>query len=187
MSEYHSALEYHSAFDGINNAFADTRNDTKNAKDDGIEASRCYCDVSALGYHAAFDSINNVFADTRNDTKNAKDDGIGTSICYCGVKILHRQPLFYYFLRLGTCTGSPQNHRPEERKQAKELAKFAKAREQKACIGARVAMVSSAFEPHESEAKCPPNIWRDFKAYLSEIGLLLATLEAIIYIYSYTF
>ena len=80
-----------------------------------------------------------------------------------------------------------QNQRPEGRKQAKELAKVAKAREQKECVGASVVMISSAFEPHESEAQCPTNIWRDFKTYLSEIGLLLATLAAIIYIYSYTF
>lgn len=48
MSKYPSALEYQSAFDGINNVFTDTRNDTKNAKGDGIEASRCYCDVNIL-------------------------------------------------------------------------------------------------------------------------------------------
>ena len=93
----------------------------------------------------------------------------------------------FYFSRLGTCTGYPQNQRPEGTKQAKEFAKVAKAREQKECVGASVVMISSAFEPHESEAQCPTNIWRDFKTYLSEIGLLLATLAAIIYIYSYTF
>ena len=93
----------------------------------------------------------------------------------------------FYFSRLGTCTGYPQNQRPEGTKQAKELAKVAKAREQKECVGASVVMISSAFEPHESEAQRPTNIWRDFKTYLSEIGLLFATLAAIIYIYSYTF
>ena len=77
--------------------------------------------------------------------------------------------LLFLFLALGNM------HRPEGIKQAKELAKVAKAREQKECVGASVVMISSAFEPHESEAKCPINIWRDFKTYLSEIGLLLAT------------
>ena len=43
-----SALDYHLAFDGISNVFADTRNDTKNAEDDGIETSICYCDVKIL-------------------------------------------------------------------------------------------------------------------------------------------
>ena len=44
MSEYHSALVYHSAFDGINHVVADTRNDAKHSENKGIETSRCYCD-----------------------------------------------------------------------------------------------------------------------------------------------
>ena len=47
MSEYHSALDYHLAFDGINNVFADTRNDTKNAEDDGIVTSK-FCTDNLL-------------------------------------------------------------------------------------------------------------------------------------------
>lgn len=42
------ALDYHSAFDGVNNVFADTRNGTKDAEDEGIETSICYCDVKIL-------------------------------------------------------------------------------------------------------------------------------------------
>ena len=38
-------LEHHSAFDGINHVFAGTRNGTKHAEHDGIETSRCYCDI----------------------------------------------------------------------------------------------------------------------------------------------
>lgn len=43
-----SALDYHLGFDGRNNVFADTRNDTENDEDDGIETSICYCDVKIL-------------------------------------------------------------------------------------------------------------------------------------------
>ena len=43
-----SALDYYSAFDDINNVFTDTRNDTKNAEDNGIEKSVRYCDVKSL-------------------------------------------------------------------------------------------------------------------------------------------
>ena len=43
-----SALDYYSAFHDINNVFTDPRNDTKNAEDDGIEKSICYCDVKSL-------------------------------------------------------------------------------------------------------------------------------------------
>ena len=39
-------------------------------------------------------------------------------------------------------------------------------------------MVSSAYKRYKSEAR-PSNIWRDFKPYLSETGLLRAELTAI--------
>ena len=69
----------------------------------------------------------------------------------------------------------------------KELAKVPKLANRKYVLEPRVVIVRSAFEAQESEAKCPTNIWRDFTTYLSEIGLLLATLAPIIYIYSYNF
>ena len=34
-------------------------------------------------------------------------------------------------------------------------------------------MVSSAYKRHKSEAKRPTNIWRDFKPFLREIGLIV--------------
>ena len=40
-------------------------------------------------------------------------------------------------------------------------------------------MVSCVADPHESEAKCATNKRRESNWYLSEIGLLLATLTAI--------
>ena len=74
MSEYHSALEYHSAFDDINNVFVMgswfslTQGTIQKAQ--RIMALRRQGAVtSALDYHPAFDGINNVFVDTRNDTK----------------------------------------------------------------------------------------------------------------------
>ena len=72
------------------------------------------------------------------------------------------------FLHLGTCTDCLRNHKPEGRKEAKELAKAAKAR-----VWARLVMVSSAFKRHKSEAKRPTNIWRDFYPYLRERGLIV--------------
>ena len=48
-------------------------------------------------------------------------------------------------------------------------------------------MVPCVLEPHESEAKHPTRIWRDFNWYLSEIGLLFATLAPIITIYYYNY
>ena len=55
--------------------------------------------------------------------------------------------------------------------------KFAKGAEEKA--RANVAMVSCVADPHENEAKCAANKRRESNWYLSEIGLLLATLTAI--------
>ena len=55
--------------------------------------------------------------------------------------------------------------------------KFAKGAEDKA--RATVAMDSCVADPHENEAKCATNKRRESNWYLSEIGLLLATLTAI--------
>ena len=44
-AKYHSALEYHFAFDGINHVFADTRHGKKHAEHDSIENSGCYCEA----------------------------------------------------------------------------------------------------------------------------------------------
>ena len=48
-------------------------------------------------------------------------------------------------------------------------------------------MVPCVLEPHESEAKRPTGIWRDLNWYLSETGLLFATLAPIITIYYYNY
>ena len=46
-------------------------------------------------------------------------------------------------------------------------------------------MVPCVLQPHESEAKRSTGIWRDLNWYLSETGLLFATLAPIITIYYY--
>ena len=123
VSEYHSALEYHSAFDGINNVFVMgswfslTQGTIQKAR--RIMALRRQGAVtSALDYHLAFDGIKNVFAEHEERYKKR------WGWWYWDVNmLLWRQnfatTFFFCFSRLGTCTGCPQHHRPVGGRHAK--------------------------------------------------------------------
>ena len=111
---------------------------------------------SALAYYSTFDGIRYVFADIRNGTKNAHHDGTETSRCYSTPRFCTDKP-FSRFLTLENMHRLPMKSQNAcyqvLRKQAKELAKVAKACEKRALFLAREVIVNRAFKPHESKAK----------------------------------